>query len=99
MQKIATELQEEIYKKYKKGMKKCDLAVLYGLTWTRIDQIIKRTEKIHTNPNIKEKLWIAYPDVDRNIYKAMDNVNLECVLGVKKHGEYTSFLDHYDDEK
>ena len=39
------------------------------------------------------------PDVDRNIYKAMDNVNLECVLGIKKHGEYTSFLDHYDDEK
>ena len=39
------------------------------------------------------------PDVDRNIYKAMDNVNLECVLGTKKNGEYTSFLDHYEDKK
>ncbi|MBO4601104.1 MAG: tRNA 2-thiocytidine biosynthesis protein TtcA [Bacilli bacterium] len=39
------------------------------------------------------------PDVDRNIYKAMDNVNLECVLGTKKNGEYTSFLDHYEEKK
>ena len=35
-------------------------------------------------------------DVDHNIFKAMDNVNLECVLGTKKEGVYTSFLEHYD---
>lgn len=73
MQKIATELQEEIYKKFKCGMKKCDLAVLYNLTWTRIDQIVKRVDKMHTNPNIKEKLWMAYPDVNRNIVSGAVN--------------------------
>ena len=36
------------------------------------------------------------PEIDRNIFKAMDNVNLECVLGTKKDGEYKSFLDDYD---
>ena len=36
------------------------------------------------------------PEVDHNIYKALDNVNLECILGTKKNGEYKSFLDDYD---
>ena len=35
-------------------------------------------------------------DVDYNIYKALDNVNLNCVLGIKKDGIYKSFLDDYD---
>ena len=36
------------------------------------------------------------PDIDHNIFKALDNVNLNCVLGIKKDGKYTSFLDEYD---
>lgn len=36
-------------------------------------------------------------DVDYNIFKALDNINLNCVLGVKKNGEYKSFLEDYDD--
>ena len=35
-------------------------------------------------------------DVDYNIFKSMDNINLNCVLGYKKNGEYISFLDNYD---
>jgi len=35
-------------------------------------------------------------DIDRNIFKALDNVNLNCVLGTKLDGEYKSFLDEYD---
>ena len=34
-------------------------------------------------------------NVDYNIYKALDNINLNCVLGTKKNGEYKSFLDEY----
>ena len=34
--------------------------------------------------------------VDYNIFKAMDNINLDCVLGTKVHGEYKSFLEDYD---
>ncbi len=48
-----------------------------------IKELIKNLRKI--NPNI-----------DYNIFKSMDNINLNCVLGTKKDGVYTSFLDNYD---
>ena len=35
-------------------------------------------------------------DIDYNIFKALDNVNLNCILGTKKDGIYKSFLDDYD---
>ena len=34
-------------------------------------------------------------EVDYSIFKALDNINLNCVLGVKKDGVYKSFLDDY----
>lgn len=36
-------------------------------------------------------------NVDYNIFKAMDNVNLNCVLGTKKDGVYKNFLEDYDE--
>lgn len=36
------------------------------------------------------------PEVDNNIFKAMDNINMNCILGYTKDKEYTSFLDNYD---
>jgi len=36
------------------------------------------------------------PNVDVNIFTALDNVNLNCVLGTKKDGIYKSFLEDYD---
>ena len=35
-------------------------------------------------------------DIDYNIFKRMDRVNLNCVLGTKKDGNYRSFLEEYD---
>lgn len=35
-------------------------------------------------------------DVDFNIFKALDNVNLDCVLSYKKDKEKHSFLEEYD---
>lgn len=35
-------------------------------------------------------------DIDHNIFKSMDNVNLNCVLGFKKNGEYKGFLEEYN---
>jgi len=35
------------------------------------------------------------PQVDYNIFKSLDNVNLNCILGTKKDGVYTSFLENY----
>ena len=43
-----------------------------------------------------EKLKLEYDEIDYNIYKALDNINLNCVLGTKKDGNYKSFLDDYD---
>ena len=34
-------------------------------------------------------------DIDYNIFKSLDNINLNCVLGVKKDGIYKSFLEDY----
>ena len=38
------------------------------------------------------------PNIDYNIYKALDNVNLNCVIGTKIDGEYESFLAKYDNK-
>lgn len=48
-----------------------------------IKELIKNLRKI--NPNI-----------DHNIFKSMDNVNLNCVLGTKKDSLYKSFLEEYN---
>ena len=56
------------------------------------DSVSKRLEM----KKLIESLRKLNPDADYNIYKALDNVNLNCVLGTKKNGEYKSFLDEYD---
>jgi tRNA(Ile)-lysidine synthase TilS/MesJ len=38
-------------------------------------------------------------DIDYNIFKALDNINLNCVLGYKKDGVYQSFLDEYEEKR
>lgn len=38
------------------------------------------------------------PQVEKNIFKAADNVTLDMILGYKGNGEYHSFLDDYDKE-
>ncbi|MGM9850320.1 MAG: tRNA 2-thiocytidine biosynthesis TtcA family protein [Bacilli bacterium] len=48
-----------------------------------VKELIKNLRKINKN-------------VDYNIFKAMDNVNLNCVLGTKKDGVYKNFLEDYD---
>ena len=46
--------------------------------------------------NLIKELKKNNPNVDYNIFKALDNVNLNCVLGTKKDKEYKSFLEDYD---
>lgn len=43
-----------------------------------------------------DKLREEDKNIDYNIYKALDNVNLNCVLGVKKEGKYKSFIEDYE---
>lgn len=37
------------------------------------------------------------PNIDYNIFKSLDNINLNCVLGTKKDGVYKSFLSDYEE--
>lgn len=59
-------------------------------------------DKVSKRKEIKElikKLREVNLNIDSNIFKSMDNVNLSCVLGTKRNGEYRSFLEDYDKEK
>ena len=38
------------------------------------------------------------PNIDNNIFKSLDNINLNCVLGTKKNGKYQNFLDNYNNK-
>ncbi len=49
---------------------------------SEIKQLIKDLKKVN-------------PDIEYNIFKALDNINLNCVLGTKKDGNYQSFLQDY----
>ncbi len=44
-----------------------------------------------------EELRKVNKDVDMNIFTALSNVNLNCVIGYKKNKEEHSFLDEYED--
>ena len=35
------------------------------------------------------------PNIDRNIFKSIDNINLDCVIGYVSEGRKYSFLDNY----
>lgn len=51
-----------------------------------VKELIKNLKKVNKN-------------ADYNIFKSLDNINLDCVLGTKKHGEYKSFLEDYNNKK
>ena len=51
-----------------------------------IKELIKNLRKVNS-------------DIDNSIFISMNNINLDCVLGTKKNGEYKSFLDGYEDSK
>ena len=68
----------------------------------------KFTEASASNENLSKRkemkklitdLRTKYKDIDHNIFKSLDNINLNCVLGYHKDGKRTSFLDNYDSEE
>ncbi len=81
------------------------------LSWVKFNQLkfincaCKFTEKVAQNESLSKRKEMKKliqsmrkenPNVDYNIYKALDNVNLNCILGTKKDGVYESFLKHYE---
>lgn len=56
------------------------------------------TSKRKEMKNLVNNLRKINPSIDTNIFTSMNNINLNCVLGTKKDGKYTSFLDNYDNK-
>lgn len=48
--------------------------------------------------NLIKELKKINPNIDNNIFKSLDNINLNCVLGTKKNKEYHSFLENYKEK-
>ena len=64
--------------------------------FTAESQIDESHSKRKEMKKLIDDLRKVNPEIDHNIYKALENVNLNCVLGYRKDGEYKSFLDEYD---
>lgn len=58
-----------------------------------IDESKSKRKEIKT---LIKQLREKHKNIDNNIFKAMDNINLNCVLGTKQDGIYKSFLDDYE---
>ena len=56
------------------------------------DEISKRKEIKKLISELRKK----YENIDYNIFKSMDNVNLNSILGYKLEEEHYNFLDSYD---
>ena len=56
------------------------------------------TSKRKEMKNLINNLRKINPSIDSNIFTSVNNINLNCVLGTKKDGKYTSFLDDYDNK-
>lgn len=54
------------------------------------------TSKRKMMKNLVEELRKDNKEIDNNIFNALNNINIECILGYKKDGVYHSFLDDYE---
>lgn len=83
------------------------------ISWTKYNDLkflncaCHFTESSSKNETLSKRLEIkrlienmlkTNKNVDYNIFKSLDNVNLDCVLSYKKNKEVHSFLDEYDKE-
>ena len=60
-----------------------------------IDISVSKREEVK---ELIKSMKVNNPNVDNNIFKSMDNINLNCVLGTKCNREYKSFLDEYENK-
>jgi tRNA(Ile)-lysidine synthase TilS/MesJ len=67
--------------------------------FTEKSEINEDASKRRVMKRLIKELKSDNKNVDNNIFKALDNVNLNCVLGYKKENVYTSFLDDYDERE
>ena len=59
----------------------------------------EESSKRHEMKELVEHFRSIQPTIDYNVFKALDNINMDCILGYKKNREYHSFLEDYDSKK
>jgi len=57
------------------------------------------TSKRKEVKDLIKKLRKKSPNIDEHIFKALDNVSSECILGWRIGKNHYSFLDNYDNQK
>lgn len=60
------------------------------------DESLSKRKEMKTLIN---ELRTKNKDIDHNIFKALDNINMECILGYRTKDGKHSFLDEYDKQK
>ena len=88
-------VHEEAIKSWAKSNKLTFLNCACRFTEENYEKVETDSKRLEMKRLIRE-LKNKNPNIDYNIYKALDNVNLDCVVGYKKSGEKHSFLDDYD---
>lgn len=49
--------------------------------------------------NLIKELKIDNPNIDKNIFKSLSNINMSCILGYKDFsGKHHDFVDYYDED-
>ena len=65
-------------------------------TFTEKSNNIENYSKRKEIKNLIKEINKNGQEIDHNIFKALDNINLNCVLGYKKDGNKYSFLDDFN---
>lgn len=59
----------------------------------------KTSSKRYEVKDMVEKMKVNFKDIDKSIFHAAQNVNLDGILAWKKNGQLHSYLEFYDEEK
>ena len=88
-------VHEEVIKSWAKSNNLTFLNCACRFTEENYEKVETDSKRLEMKRLIKE-LKKNNPNIDYNIYKSLDNINLDCVIGYKKNKEKHSFLEDYD---
>ena len=103
---IPLKKMQNAIKKYAKNVKEDDIIAWKksndltflncACKFTEMASIDEEKSKRKEIKHLIKELKKVNPNVDNNIFTALNNVNLNCVIGTKKNAIYHSFLEEYD---
>ena len=67
--------------------------------YTELDSKKELTSKRREIKDLIKELKKVNPTIDDHIFKALDNINIDCVLGYIKNKEKHTFLEEFDKDK